>query len=70
MNIRDHEVLGREYKRGRPEGGQRLIGWMIETRLGALPPRAEERLRVCSIEELKCLGDRLMDVPNLEQLLR
>jgi hypothetical protein len=54
-DILDHEVLGREYKRGWQGGEQngelRLLRRQIEKCFGPLPPWAEERLRACSVEE-------------------
>jgi hypothetical protein len=77
-DILDHEVLGREYKRGRQEGLQEgeqkgeshLLRRMIEKRFGPLPPSVEERLRACSVEELERIGDRFVDAANLENLFR
>jgi predicted transposase YdaD len=85
-DILDHEVLGREYKRGKQEGEQegrqegrrqgrqegelRLLRRLIEKRFGPLPPWAEERLRSCSVQELERTGERFVDAASLDELLR
>jgi len=81
-DILDHEVLGREYKRGRAEGeleGERkgelkgelrLLRGLIEKRFGAIPAWAEERLSGMSAAELEALSDRLLNAQSLEELLR
>jgi predicted transposase/invertase (TIGR01784 family) len=85
-DILDHEVLGREFKRGKQEGWQegkqegrqegrqegelRLLRRRIERRFGALPPWAEERLRACSVEDLERLDERFVEATSLDELLR
>jgi len=77
-DILDHEVLGREYKRGLKEGKQEgeqkgeshLLRRMVEKRFGSLPAWVEDRLRACSIEELERIGDRFVDAASLDELFR
>ena len=77
-DILDHEVLGREYKRGRADGelngelkGElRLLRRQIEKRFGAIPANAEERLSSGSAAELEALSDRLLEAKSLEELLQ
>jgi hypothetical protein len=81
-NIREHEVLGPEFKKaieegrvegraeGRVEGERTLVGRMIEKRFGTLPRWAEERLFSQSPAELEELGIRLLDAQSLEDLLK
>jgi hypothetical protein len=76
-NIREHEVLGPEFKKaieegrveGRVEGERTLIRRQIEKRFGALPHWAEKRLLGLSSGELEELGLRLLDARSLEELL-
>jgi hypothetical protein len=77
-DILDHEVLGREYKRGLREGlreGEQKGEWhllrrILEKRFGPLPPWAEERLRACSVEQLDRIGEGFLDATNLDELFR
>jgi hypothetical protein len=77
-DILDHEVLGREYKRGLKEGKQEgeqkgeshLLRRMVEKRFGSLPAWVEDRLRACSVEELERIGDRFVDAASLDELFR
>jgi len=63
--ILDHEVLGREYKRGELS----LLRRLLARRFGPIPAWAEERLAQCPVEEIERLGERLSDVASLEELL-
>ena len=65
-SILDHEVLGREYKKGELN----LLRHQVEKRFGAIPPWAEERLEKLSVTELETIGLRLLDAKSLEELLR
>jgi Domain of unknown function (DUF4351) len=73
-NILDHEVLGREFKKGRQEGRQEAdltaLRRIIEKRFGAIPSWAEERLATKSAPELEDLIVRVFDVQTLEELLK
>lgn len=73
-NILDHEVLGREFKRGLQEGRQegelKVLRLQIEKRFGAIPPWADQRLLACSSVELENIGVRLLDANTLEDLLK
>jgi hypothetical protein len=65
-DIRDHEVLGEEYKNGLRAGMRRLI----KKRFGAIPPWSEERLSEMSWVELENLADRFLDVNSIEELFQ
>src|ERR1039457_3386547 len=65
-DIRDHEVLGEEYK----NGARMVLRPQIEKRFGAIPSWAEERLLTMSYVELEALGGRVLDAHSLEELLR
>jgi hypothetical protein len=77
-DILDHEVLGREYKRGLREGereGERkgelnVLRRLLVKRFGAIPGWVEERLAQCPVEEIERLVERQVDVASLEELLR
>lgn len=64
-NILEHEVIGREYRKGELN----LLLRQIEKRFGAIPPPAHERLTGLSIKELEVVGLRLLDVTSLDELL-
>jgi hypothetical protein len=64
-DILDHEVLGREYKRGELT----VLHRQIETRFGAVPAWAEERLSGMSAGELLDLSVRVLGANSLEELL-
>jgi len=76
-DILDHEVLGREYKKGlqvgaqqgRQEGKLDLLRHQIEKRFGPLPSWAEQRLAQLPIPEIETIGLRLLDAKSLEELL-
>jgi len=79
-DILDHEVLGREYKKGvqvgveqgRQEGLQHeldLVRRLIEQRFGPLPSWAEQRLAQLPVPEIETIGLRLRDAKSLEELL-
>jgi predicted transposase YdaD len=78
VDILENQVLGREYKRGLEEGRQEgrqegelaLVRRQIEKRFGSLPEWANARLAKCSVAELEELGLRVLDCPNLEELLK
>jgi hypothetical protein len=81
-DIRDHKVLGREYKRGFDEGfaeglaearrerALNLLRRMIVKWFGPIPEGTEERLATRSTEETRDLCVRMPDVQSLEELLR
>ena len=73
-NILEHEVLGREFKKGRQEGRQEgemvILRRIIEKRFGAVPSWAEKRLATKSLSELEDLSVRVLDVQSLEELLK
>ena len=76
-DILDHEVLGREYKRGIEEGervGRKagelaLVRLQIQKRFGTIPAWAETRLAAKSTTELVEIGVRLLDAASLNDLL-
>ena len=67
-DILQHRVLGREYKRGRMEGGLKIIRMQIERRLGPLPNWAEQCIRGMTAAELENLADRVFQIQSLELL--
>ena len=69
-SILDHEVLGREFKRGLQEGELTVLRRLIEKRFGALPGWAEERLSGRTATELEDLSVRVLDAQSLENLLK
>ena len=82
IDIMEHKVLGREFRRGKAEGeakgeakgiqkGELLIlRRQIVKLFGVLPDWAEESLSGRSAAELESLGERLLDARSLEDLLR
>ncbi len=77
-DIRDHELFGREYKKGREEGRQEgrqegelvILRRQIEKRFGSVPAAATERLSKLSAKELEELSVRVLDARSLEDLLQ
>ena len=81
-DILQHEILGREYKRGRQEGrkegrqegrqeeGLTILRRQIEKRFGSVPNWAEERLAKLSAKELEELSVRVLDAKSIETLLK
>jgi hypothetical protein len=65
-DIPEHEVIGREYRKGELH----LLLRMIEKRFGTIPPPTQERLAGLSIKELEVVGLRLLDAASLDELLR
>lgn len=72
-DIMDHEVLGRERKRGialgREEGERGLIMRQLPRRFGPVPDWAKQRLESLSPAELEPIALRLLDAQTLEELL-
>ncbi len=77
-DIRDHELFGREYKKGREEGRQEgrqegelvILRRLLEKRFGSVPAAATERLSKLSAKELEELSVRVLDARSLEDLLQ
>lgn len=75
-DILDHEVLGREYKKGKLEGklegkfeGElNLLTRLIEKRFGAIPSWAETRLSQLTHPEVETISLRMLDAKTLEEL--
>jgi hypothetical protein len=78
QDIREHKVLGPEFRRATEEGRAQgvhqgelaILRRLMRERFGVLPSWAEERLASRSTEELEELGLRLLDAQSLEQLLK
>jgi hypothetical protein len=74
QDIREHKVLGPEFRRATEEGVHQgelaILRRLMRERFGVLPSWAEERLASRSTEELEELGLRLLDAQSLEQLLK
>jgi len=73
-DILDHEVLGREFKKGLAEGMQQgelnVLRRLIESRFGSLPVWAAEKLAVKSAAELEEMSMRVLDAQGIEDLLQ
>ena len=85
-DILEHEVLGREFKRGKLEGkregklegkregkleGEReLLRRQAAKRFGPLPSWAEEFIASRSLQQIEELADRVLEVNSLDNLLR
>ena len=69
-NILDHEVLGREFKKGQQAGELIMLRRLIQKRFGAIPSWAEKRLAAKSVPELEELSVRVLDVKSLKELLK
>ena len=69
-NILEHEILGREYKRGRQEEGLTIVRRLIKKEFGSVPKWAEERLAKLSAKELEALSVRVLDANSIESLLK
>ena len=73
-DILEHEVLGREFKRGKREGkleGEReLLRRQAAKRFGPLPSWAEEFIASRSLQQIEELADRVLEVSSLDNLLR
>jgi hypothetical protein len=76
-DIMDHEVIGRERKRGMAlgreegliEGERRVVLRLIGKRFGPVPQVAKERLDAMSAADLEKIELRLLDAGSLEELL-
>jgi len=72
-DIMDHEVIGRERKRGmalgREEGERTVILSLIAERFGPVPAWARERLETLAAPELEQLALRVLRARSLEDLL-
>ncbi len=68
----DHEVLGREFKRGltqgRHDGELAVLMRQIEKRFGNVPPTLRERLDKMSVAEVEAVALRLLDARSIEEL--
>jgi predicted transposase YdaD len=76
-DIRDHELYGREYKRGREEGREEgrqhevvILRRLLEKRFGSVPNWAADRLAKLSAKELEELSLRVLDARSIEDLLQ
>jgi flagellar biosynthesis/type III secretory pathway protein FliH len=81
-DILEHEVLGREYKKGLQQGLQEglqqgvqrgelmVLRRQIEKRFGTIPNWAEERLLTFPAHELENLSVRVLEANSIEELLR
>jgi hypothetical protein len=73
-----HEVLGREYKKGRQEGREQgrqegeltILRRLTEKGFGPLPASAEKRLSKLSAKEIEELSVRVLDAQSIEDLLK
>jgi len=63
-DIMDHDVIGREFKRGEIA----VVLSLIERRFGIAPEWLVERLNAMSVSEVRSFAVRLLDVRSLEEL--
>jgi hypothetical protein len=74
IDLLENKVLGpafqRGLERGKLEGELEILRRQIEKRFGPIPKWAAERLAARSAEELEELSVRILDVTNIEDLLR
>jgi hypothetical protein len=80
-DIMDHEVIGRERKRGiapgREEGlaeglaagERRLVLRLMGKRFGRVPEWAKQRPDALSVSDLEQVGLRILDAASVEELL-
>jgi predicted transposase YdaD len=72
-DIMDHEIIGRERKRGmvigRDEGKREVILSQLEERFGKVPALARERVEAMGAQELEAFARRLLKAASLEELL-
>jgi len=70
-NILDHEVLGREYKKGMQqgmhEGEAKLLRRQVSKRFGNVPQWLDELLS-SPTTDLESLSDRVLDAKTLDEL--
>ena len=69
-DILEHEVLGREFKRGKLEGERELLRRQAAKRFGPLPSWAEDFIATRSLQQIEELADRVLEVNSLDNLLR
>jgi len=69
-DILQHEILGREYKKGRQEEGLTIVRRLIKKQFGSVPRWAEERLVKLSPKQLEELSVRVLDAKSIESLLK
>jgi hypothetical protein len=74
VDIREHEFLGpiiiEAERKGRQEGEMTVLRRQIETRFGALPGWAAEKLASLPASELEDLSVRVLDAKSIDELLR
>jgi hypothetical protein len=68
-SILDHEVLGREYKKGLQQGELTALRRQLEKRFGPIPSWADQKLATRSAAEIEELLLRVLDAHSLEELL-
>jgi hypothetical protein len=76
-DIMDHEIIGRERKRGmaigreigREEGQRKVVFILVEERFGPVPASARARIEALGEAELEVLAQRLLKAESLAELL-
>ncbi len=73
-DILDHRVLGREFKGGLAQGVQQgeliVLRRQIESRFGAVPACAVDKLARSTTAELEELSVRVLHAQSIEELLQ
>jgi hypothetical protein len=69
-SILEHDVLGPVFLKGRQEGELTLFRRLIESRFGALPRWADEKLATLSTSDIEGLVGRVLDAKSVEELLK
>ena len=69
-DIMDHEVIGRERRRGMVEGERSVVLRLIGKRFGPVPQWASARIESLRGAELEEVEMRILDAKSLEDLLR
>jgi hypothetical protein len=78
IDLLENKVLGPAFKKGleegelkgKLEGELKILRRQIEKRFGPIPKWAAERLAARSAAQLEELGDRILEVTSIEDLLR
>ncbi len=70
LDFREHPAVVEEYQRGVQQGELSMIRRLLQTRFGALPEWADERLKTLTAAELEDLGVRVLNAESIEALFQ